>query len=392
MASNVTTSDESWRDLLADEPIIYSDTELIKLRQQNKLKWRKKLNILFESKQFKDSWNWKGSENFSVAPFESHHKKEVLDMISYQFSSCGNNTFHKILNTPVGALYNGCEDCLDHICLTGLGYVLLDKYNHIEGVFYGWDLRDEPIWKNKEKYHAASNKEDEIIKKANYENDFAKNIFETNKECVEYGSVYFGEILCIKPHLMHNGWFTKLSFNISIIFGMDYDVYYDFDFQPSRHLYKDGVFDNFPHFIKDSILRYDLFYFGDFEFSDGSKMSDNYAVLKKQYKFKDVDNLRNNAFVGCFVLRNSTAIRQFFENDFLKCFECVRLIRSTQETLLMQLKKKNEGLWSYCMFLLNIYWNAIRLFIFSIGSNKKIKVCAQIIVAMFSIMCLLILL
>jgi len=351
------------------------------------------LKILFDSEQWKNLWNWKGSENFSVAPFESHHKKEVLDMICYQFSSCGNNTFHKILNTPVGALYHGCNDCLDHICQTGLGYVLLDKYNHVEGVFYGWDLRDEPVWNNETKYHHASNKEDEIIKKANSEHEFARHVFETNKECVRYGTVFFGEILCIKPHLMHNGWFTKLSLNISIIFGLDYDVYYDFDFQPSRHLYKEGVFDQFPQCIKDSILRYDLFYFGDFEFSNGSKMSDNFAVLKKQFGFKDVDNLRNNAFVGCFILRNSTFIRQFFENDFLNCFECVRLIRSTQETLLMHAKKREQGICNYSIFLINIYWNAVCLFLFSIRKHKRIKTCSQIaIVVMFTLVCLVMLL
>lgn len=74
----------------------------------------------------------------------------------YQFSSCGNNTFHKILNTPVGALKWGCVDCLDHILKTGLAYVLLDKYDHVHGIFYGWDLRDEPIWNHADKHHPSS--------------------------------------------------------------------------------------------------------------------------------------------------------------------------------------------------------------------------------------------
>ena len=261
-------------------------------------------------------------------------------MVLYQFSSCGNNTFHKILNTPVGALKNGCSDCLKHICLTGLGYVLLDKYNHVQGVFYGWDTRDEPKW-NLNQHHLSSIKEDEIISAANKQHEFANNIFEKYPNHIKYGTAFLGEILCIKPHLMSNGWFTKLSFNICVLFGMGYDVYFDYDFQPSRHLYKDGVFDTIE-FTKNAILRYDLFYFGDFKFEcDGTTMQQNYKKLKEN-GFKDVDNLRKNAYVGCFILRSGEFLRNYFQYDFLKCAKAVQMIRQTQERILLSIKKQRE--------------------------------------------------
>eukprot|EP01084_Bolivina_argentea_P009442 17622_1 len=389
MSTDGINGTESWQELLEDEKIEYSDTELHKLREKNKNEWRKYLNLLLESEQWKSSWSWKGSKNFRIAAFEPHHKKEALDMIMYQFSSCGNNTFHKILDTPVGGSYNDCIDCLNHICLTGLGYVLLNKYNHVDGVFYGWDLRDEPHW-NEDKYGSASKKEDQIIRTANKQNTFSHAIFEKHTNRVKYGRVFFGEILCVKPHLMGNGWFTKLSFNISLLFGMKYEVYYDFDFQPNRHIYKQGVFDNLP-VAKTAILRYDLFYFGDFIFEDGSKMDDNYNILQKN-GFKDVENLKKNAYVGCFILRNSKELKQFFNNDFLKVFECVLLVRNTQEKILMQLKNKKKGLWNYWTFMMSMYWNGILLFLFAIKSNQKIKRYVQVFVALLMLVCILVLL
>merc|ERR1712154_30746 len=154
---------------------------------------------------------------------------------------------------------------------------------------------------------------------------------------------------------------------------------------------KKGVFDNIS-ILKTAILRYDLFYFGDFQFKDGTKMSDNYPLLKQQFGFKDIDNLQKNAFVGCFILRNSKAIRHFFDNDFLRCFECIHNIRKTQESLLWQIKRKKKGIWSYSLFLINLYWNALLFFLFSIRSNKKIKLCAQIIVALLSVFCIMLIL
>eukprot|EP01083_Nonionella_stella_P035889 97884_1 len=335
-------ADESWKELVAESPIIYSKSELLALRAQNKLKWKKYLNILWESKHFKeDVWTFEGCHDFKVTTFEPYHKNEVLDIILYQFSSRGNNTFHKILNTPVGALKPGCVKCLDHICNTGLGYVLLDRYNHVQGVFYGWDLRDEPMWEE-DKEHIASIKEDEICEKANKCHSFANNLFGIHKEKVKYGSVFFGEVLCVAPQLMSNGWFTKLSFNICVLFGMEYDVYYDFDFQPSRHLYRPEVFEQVD-FLADIILRYDLFYFGDFQFEcDDSNIAQQYPILKQKYKFKDVDNWRKNAYVGCFIIRNSEKLKARFNNDFIKVNETVQFIRKAQEALLLQVKRSRD--------------------------------------------------
>eukprot|EP00485_Elphidium_margaritaceum_P001074 CAMPEP_0202694844 /NCGR_PEP_ID=MMETSP1385-20130828/8592_1 /ASSEMBLY_ACC=CAM_ASM_000861 /TAXON_ID=933848 /ORGANISM="Elphidium margaritaceum" /LENGTH=360 /DNA_ID=CAMNT_0049350757 /DNA_START=27 /DNA_END=1109 /DNA_ORIENTATION=+ len=341
-ASFEIVADDSWKDLVADKPIVYTDSELQSLRASNKLKWRKYLHMLWASDHWKETWNFEGSEDFHCAVFEPHHKKEVLDLIYYQFSSCGNNTFHKILNTAVGSLKYDCMDCMDHLCLTGLAYVLLDRYNHVCGVFYGWDIRDEPVWTRSHQHHMASIKEDEITAAANAQHSFANNLFERNRDRIQYGSVFFGEVLCVRPNLMSNGWFTKLSFNIAVLFGMDYDIYYDYDFQPDRHLYRPEVFRNIE-FIKTAFVRYDLFYFGDFQFEcDGSNMADNYARLAQEYQFTDVDNLRKNAFVGCFILRNSKELRQYFNHDFIQCNKAVQQIRKTQEQLLLNMKRNRQ--------------------------------------------------
>ena len=164
---------------------------------------------------------------------------------------------------------------------------------------------------------------------------------EKYKNHVPYGTAYYGEILCIQPTLMSNAWYAKLSFCIAIVFGLDYDVYFDYDFQPTRHLYEAGVFESIE-FLKTAYVRYDLFYFGDFQFQcDGTNIADHYPVLKSN-GFTDVDNLRRNAYVGCFILRNSKGIRDFFDNDFIKCYTGVQMIRQTQDKMLMQIKRNRE--------------------------------------------------
>ena len=71
-------SDDSWKELVADKPIIYSHAQLLKLRHENKFKWRKYLNLLWQSQHFKDLWSFKGSEHYHCAVFEPHHKKEGI--------------------------------------------------------------------------------------------------------------------------------------------------------------------------------------------------------------------------------------------------------------------------------------------------------------------------
>ncbi len=78
MSTDASLAADSWKELVEAEEIEYSDTQLLELRENNKYGWRKYLKLLTESKQFKASWSWKGSENFSIAPFEPHHKKEGI--------------------------------------------------------------------------------------------------------------------------------------------------------------------------------------------------------------------------------------------------------------------------------------------------------------------------
>lgn len=73
------TNVDSWRELLADKPIHYTKSQLLQLREKQKASWRKHCNELFESKTFKDSWNFEGSDQYKVATFEPHHKKEGIE-------------------------------------------------------------------------------------------------------------------------------------------------------------------------------------------------------------------------------------------------------------------------------------------------------------------------
>lgn len=67
---------DSWKDLVADKPIVYSPSQLQKLREENKVKWRYYLNTLFSSKHWQKIWSFEGSEDWHCAPFEPHHYKE----------------------------------------------------------------------------------------------------------------------------------------------------------------------------------------------------------------------------------------------------------------------------------------------------------------------------
>ena len=79
MAKYKVLGKESWRDLIADEPIIYSNAELLKLREAQKIKWTSYLHKLWASDFFKNEmWNFEGSENWHCAVFEPHHYKEGI--------------------------------------------------------------------------------------------------------------------------------------------------------------------------------------------------------------------------------------------------------------------------------------------------------------------------
>ena len=281
-----------------------------------KSKWKNTLEKLINDKRFQEKWNgdWNLSE-YKLQLMEEGHLDQVLTLMCYTFSCLGGPANHQILMTTPCDSYPRFKCELQHSLKTGLNYVILDKYNRVVSVYYGFDYKDRPNYKGAitEKVKRIKEMHSYIWKNTEYlqsrfDYDLDKN--------VEFGDILCDEQGAIRPD--SNGkklvTYRKSKFDLPRLVGYKYTIGEAVNPITINIAHKKSLtnFYDYRFFSK-------IYDFRNFMFKDGVNMKDIIDNLRIKYKLSNeyVEYMRNNCKES-IQIHDYTTLKRGTHSDFNK--------------------------------------------------------------------------
>eukprot|EP01084_Bolivina_argentea_P246595 412672_1 len=261
--------------------------DIFGLRKQYKHLFKQHLQELINATEFKSYWNSK-FEAFHIVQLQKQHFIEAYNILCYQFS-CSGGTNHSV--TFMRSVIHpsvGFEIVLKHAIKTGLGFVVLDKHNHVIAIFFGNDESDIPPKRNKKtdiaKMSTKSRHVAEIFEVNYPKNAMYRKYILPKKGKAKFAEIFDYQVAAVKPGY-ENIKIASCCLPIidAILFAMKYKYIYIDCAHPKTIYYRDTVLKNYglQHMIHKP------FDFSNYTFKDGTTIQKYYDDLKHVYGFTD---------------------------------------------------------------------------------------------------------
>eukprot|EP01084_Bolivina_argentea_P209360 356634_1 len=306
---------------------------LIELRNKNKRLFNEYLIQFMTSLKFNAALqSIYGNKKYRMVQYASCYKHQSLQILSYQFCSIGGTNHAKILQLSIKDHYNILSIELDHLENTGLGIVIVDKYNNVCLISYISDICDMPSFKSLNNISEIYHKKLEICN-ATLKNDplYQKYVI-SKKHKLKYGKIMYADKIAIRPDLLGSGLaLLDPSREITQLMGYKYMYYLHTNY---KTILWGKWMETSSSLVKNGILwkQSSIFDFSDFTFSDTISIKRYFEQLKcigfNMNKLQQ-SNCKVAVLFG-FMGNQTPTIQQAIDN-------CILLI-----TLLYKYKKKGK--------------------------------------------------
>jgi len=252
---------------------------LAERREANRRAYRAGLQQLRVSPELKSFLTAKqGSDLFHLRPYDRRYKHQCLQILAYQFSSMSGVAHATILQLSVQDQYDALCAELDHLQVTGLGYVLLDQRQNVCVVGYDWDHADlpPPHISPRDSANSKYRKKCEINTGAMEKDSlFGKHV--SSQQPLEYGRVLMMDKIAVRPDLLERGLFRIGSISFILAHAMGYKCVFALQTNPKTIAAGDAV--SGLRIGAFTFKRSSYFDFSEFVFSDGSSIEECYTEL-----------------------------------------------------------------------------------------------------------------
>ena len=296
------------------------------LRSKYKALYRECLWKLTATEDFIEYWKSLGlyQTGYHFEQIQAKHRKDAVNILSYQFSCSGSTTTNQVFMISAACKQKVFEATFNWAVETGLGMVVLNKYNKVCAVSIGHDICDpnpNPYKPNDKGFAHLM----ELINSHRNNDVMWHKTIGTKKEKHEWkmGEVWYGNVGAVAPHLAHKG-ILRTSLERTIAGMMGYKFYYA-SMANSITIKWAQRMSKLP-FIYGS----KPFDFSNFVFNDGVKMEDYYIALTHQYGFRReyVDRLKDNSKLAVYFCDWSNIADKSFNGWISVWKQCVNVINN----------------------------------------------------------------